>query len=452
MSLPVVTIWASQDSSRLRYVLDWLLVERLGLNYQLTHDEATVGSAEYSIAYGFLENTASIHAVSLLWETGVHRQDIPVQEWKGLYTLFYDPTSPCDIQFDMLAGIFYLLTRYEEYLANRNERDGHIRYRAEASIVYEVLERPVVDEWVEAFRLFLEQVWSISIPQKPFSFQPTYDIDIAWSYRFKGLRRTIGGLLKDMLGMHWGSVAERVQVLRGTKADPFDSFVWIMTQHIEREVLPIYFILAALQTSRYDKNISPKHSRMASLIKGLSVSGIVGLHPSYESCFSNPKRLGAEMAELESIAGAAITQTRQHYIRLQFPFTYDILLGNGLTDDYSMGYSTHFGFRAGTSASFPWYRLPIDPELSVNTEEQTSLRVHPFAFMDTTGHYDLGVSAVESFDHLRQMTAKLQACGGTLITILHNFSLGTDPEWKGWRKEYERFLHDIKTAGNSARS
>jgi hypothetical protein len=60
--------------------------------------------------------------------------------------------------------------------------------------------------------------------------------------------------------------------------------------------------------------------------------------------------------------------------------------------------------------------------------------------MDTTGHYDLGLSAEAAFERLYAMTERLIGVKGGLITIFHNFSLGTDPEWAGWRRAYEAFL------------
>jgi hypothetical protein len=173
---------------------------------------------------------------------------------------------------------------------------------------------------------------------------------------------------------------------------------------------------------------------MAALIKAFSEQALAGVHPSYYSD-AQPEMLAEEKAVLESIIGRRITISRQHYMRLRFPQTYQALIAAGIEEDYSMGYSTHFGFRAGTSAAFPWYDL--------SEEGESKLRVRPFVFMDTTAHYDLGLSPEAAFDRLRRMRLQVEAVHGTLITIMHNFSLGTDQEWKGWRRAYERFLAEV---------
>jgi hypothetical protein len=437
LSLPQITVWSEHDSPRLRYVLDWLLTERLGFSYQLTHDKSEAENARHAIAYGWLDTVPCIHATSLLWEKDIVQQSVYCQEWQGLYTLFFDEASTCDIKFDMLAGIFYLLTRYEEYLPFSPDR--HNRFPAAESIIYPVIERPIIDEWIEAFRIFLEQVWDILIPKKPFSFRPTYDIDIAWSYKHKGWKRTIGAALRDIFRMKPLLVKQRLQVWRGAAEDPYNSFVFLFGLHMADEVRPIYFVLAARQSSPFDKNISPEHPRMAALIRALSNGSILGLHPSYYSDV-RPELLAEEKAALERITNSPVRVSRQHFIKLRFPQTYRALIAAGIEEDYSMGYSTAFGFRAGTSYSFLWYDL--------KEAYCTALRIHPFAFMDSTARFDLSLSAGEAFIRLRQVAARLRACGGQLITIMHNYSLGTDAEWKGWRKEYERFVRDAGTTGS----
>src|SRR5690606_4274839 len=119
------------------------------------------------------------------------------------------------------------------------------------------------------------------------------------------------------------------------------------TLHEKAEVMPVYFILAALRTTAYDKNISPTNPAMQSLIRELASEGRVGLHPSYFSTEASVFRQEKNM--LEEITGRPISWSRQHYVRMRLPDTYRTLIDRGITDDWSMGYGARLGFRAGTS-------------------------------------------------------------------------------------------------------
>jgi len=165
--------------------------------------------------------------------------------------------------------------------------------------------------------------------------------------------------------------------------------------------------------------------------------GVIGIHPSYYS--GEHDKMSKEKKMLEHIAGRNIHISRQHYIRMKIPQTYHLLLKNGITEDYSMGYGSHLGFRAGTGNSFFWYDLEL--------EAVTTLRIHPFCFMDTTAHFEAKFSAMEAFEKLNTMSKILERTGSTLITVFHNFSLGTGNEWKGWRQAYENFLMEKVAIG-----
>ena len=97
-----------------------------------------------------------------------------------------------------------------------------------------------------------------------------------------------------------------------------------------------------------------------------------------------------------------------------------------------MGYGSKSGFRAGTGCSFLWYDLSL--------ERPAPLRIHPFCFMDTTAHYDEGLTSEQAFLKLDSYANILQQTNSRLVTVFHNFSLGTDKEWKGWRELYEKFI------------
>lgn len=425
-----LVIYSPRNSERFRYTLHWLFGEQLALNYRVTDNESEVSGLSFFIAYGQQFDTAlSIPDAGLLWQTGSGPMDIQSGNWNHIPTLFALGDYP--VPFDIFSAIFFLVSRYEEY--NHYTPDEHGRYPATASILYKnnCIERPLVDEWVHRFRQLLPDKIKITFPE--FNFQPSYDIDIAFSYKYKGFVRSAGGFTKDILSGNISAVAERTLVLTGTFPDPYDSFAWIQQLHGETDVKPLYFILSALQTSAFDKNISPKHSRMQQLIKQLAAEGTIGLHPSYYSNADNGF-FREEKGTLESISGQEINISRQHYIRLKLPDTYERLITHKIAEDYSMGYPEHIGFRAGTSQPFLWYNL--------ETEAVTDLRIYPFCFMDTTARFEMNLSAGEAFDRLGKITGIIVQTGGRLITIFHNFSLGTDKHWKEWRNAYELFFNE----------
>jgi hypothetical protein len=60
--------------------------------------------------------------------------------------------------------------------------------------------------------------------------------------------------------------------------------------------------------------------------------------------------------------------------------------------------------------------------------------------MDTTAHYEMGLSVEEAFEKLLYFKNSLQKINGLLLTVFHNFSLGTDKEWEGWAEAYADFI------------
>lgn len=426
---PLLTVWATADSPRLRYVLDWLLKERLGLDYQLASEISEEKHTAFTLSYGWRENSFCVENSDELNQKQVPGRPADIR-WNGLWAP-YLRESNCQVPFDLFAGIFFLLSRAEEY--ERFTPDRHGRYPATDSVLHQFgfLQRPVLDEWVEYLRLQLEKEWSIDIPAQPFSCQLTYDLDIPWKYRYKSAGRSLGAAFRDLLKGDIKEVAWRIAALRKKKMDPYDSFEWLNEQHKIHNIHPIWFILAAEQPSDFDRNASPNAGFMQKLIGSLSKNSEIGSHPSYYSDV-HPERLISEKALLERIAGQEIVRSRQHFIRLRFPETYRALMDAGFQEDYSMGYSTYPGFRAGTGHSFLWYDL-------MNEKEQP-LRIHPFVFMDTTARFDQGLTPGNALQELLSMVAAAKKCNSRIVTIMHNFSLGEDKDWKGWREMYERFL------------
>ena len=414
----VLLIYAPFAGPRIHYVLHFLVVEQLGISYSLTQDSR----AEVHISYG---NTAPQNALYFVPD-GILAGGSKIALHDGAdWTQNALPADP-------FSAIFFLLSRSEEW--GHFIPDRHSRFPASQCLLYKLglLQTPLIDHWVSLLRQELNARlgWNLQTPE--FSFQPTYDIDIAYAYLHKGRRRTVGGLLRDLKGGRLDEVAGRLRVLAGKAQDPFDAFDWMRGQHQNSSLLPpVYFMLAAPESGPYDKNISPLHPAMAALATDFALQGMVGIHPSYTTS-EQPQKITLEKQWMEDVLGVPVTQSRQHYIRLRFPDTYRQLIAAGITDDWSMGFPDAVGFRAGTSQAFYWYDL--------EREEETKLRIHPFCFMDTTARDYLGWNAVEAGAALEKLTLELESLGGRLVTIFHNFSLGSAGDWEGWRELYAALL------------
>ncbi|HET7896150.1 MAG TPA: polysaccharide deacetylase family protein, partial [Flavisolibacter sp.] len=294
------------------------------------------------------------------------------------------------------------------------------------------LHLPLVNIWLEDFRRLLnERFAGISLPAPNFQFKATYDIDLAWSFRHKGFRRSAGALMRLFFTGKWKGLMHRVRVIRGRREDPFDAYEWMDGLHQHYRLQPLYFFLVAQQLGKYDRNTEIANPAFQDLIQQTATTYQVGLHPSWASN-DHQGYLGKEKAWLEKIVNHNITASRQHYLRFELPATYRKLINAGITDEYSMGYGTINGFRASLATSFFWYDL--------KNESKTALRIHPFCFMDANAYYEEGKSAEETLQQLQAFFHTIQSVNGTMITIWHNCFLGTDEAFDGWREMYERFL------------
>lgn len=425
-----IAIVVPEISARLSYILEWIFTYRLRIKYELHTTLRDHKKHPFVITYGDTQGNITIPDAGLLREQTIRGQQIAVGSWNELPVLFADNNQNHTIPFDFFSAVFFLISRYEEYLPFTP--DKHQRFPATKSILFEhgLLERPIIDEWIAAFGSLLK-VQGVKVQDKTFTFLPTYDIDIAWSYKNKGLKRIAGGYLKDVATKNFAAVQQRTAVLRGHLQDPFDSFDVTDELHKARQLKPLYFVLAAKQNGPFDKHILPANKNMKILIKRLATQYETGMHPSYDAS-RNRYKFDEEQKILAGITGKEVKISRQHYIRFTLPETYRMLIDSGISKDFSMGYGTHLGFRAGTSHPFHWYDL--------EAEQQSPLLVFPFCFMDTTAHYELKLPVTVAFERLAHLKKQLEHVNGLLITVFHNFSLGTDSSWKGWQEAYTHFV------------
>ena len=442
-------IYTTTITPRLQYITDFSGKEIIGTPFKLTTDRDYYSKYEKAkINYSAERITADkfwIKPHTLLFENNISEQSIQcfnINEHKAFFK------TDGDFPFDIFAASFYLLSRYEEFLLHQKDMYG--RYAHENSLAFreKFLEIPLVNFWLKNFKQSLnnffnsqtpvpDSQFSIHLPiavGTPFTFLPTYDIDIAWSYKNKGWLRSVGGFMQSLINGNWPQLIERMNVLQEKQPDPFDSYNWLDQLHEQYKLKAHYFFLMAEKKGKYDKNISARQKALQKLIADHISKYPVGIHPSWQSG-DDPSLLKKEMDSLETITGNKVLSSRQHYIRFTLPETYRRLIENGIQSDYSMGYGSINGFRASVASAFFWYDL--------EKEMQTELMLYPFCYMEANSFYEQRLSPLQALDEMRHYYQVIKQVNGAFIMIWHNHFLGTDKLYKGWKEVYEQFIKEV---------
>ena len=420
-------IFAHTISSRLQYICNFIFTEYFGLEIKFSSDtkefkQAVAAKINYSTQQ-FDEHCFKIVPVSLLSETHITPQKITCFQYID-YPAFFR-TEGGIIPFDIFAASFYLVSRYEEYLHFTPDVYGRFPHQASLAWQHNFLNIPLVNIWLQHFGKQLQYSFpELTFKPQQFSWLPTYDIDIAYSYLHKGFMRNVGGFLKKP-GL------ERLQVVLLGKKDPYDCYEWLHHLHDAFQLKPIYFFLAATKNAQYDKQILPDTKAMQQLIATHAKKYSIGLHPSWQSN-AGPATLLAEKVLLERLASQPIIHSRQHYIKMQLPETYQSLLAAGIQHDYSMGYGSINGFRASYAGSFYWYNLV--------EECATVLCIHPFCFMDANSFFEQKQNIRQTAAELNEYFMVCKQVEGKFITIFHNNILGSAASFTGVAPMYAQFV------------
>lgn len=429
----MILVYTHKITPRVRYIFKHILTRTLLIPVDFTskiEEFVAHNGPKLSYTKTVLGTEFFIKSNDLLFEQGVNDLDITLNKWEEV-PCFFGTNIKSAIPFDIFAASFYLISRYEEYLPH--VKDVHGRYTAEQSLAYKkgFLEKPVVDIWAYKFlKVLKEKFPDYEYITRTYNYVSTIDIDNAFAYKHKSLVRSVGGFFNDLVHFKVLNVWNRFAVTFNIKNDPFDTFQKLLRLKKEYNVKTIFFFLIGDYTS-FDTNVSASKEKYKLLIKEMQDYAKVGLHPSYFT-MNDPELLKKEKIRLEHIVNMPVQKSRQHYLRFSLPETYQNLIDLEVEEDYSMGYASNVGFRAGTCTPFYFYDLDF--------EIQTPLKVFPFALMDTTLNDYMQLTSKQSLGRIRDLKNEVKAVNGTFITLFHNETLSDYLRWKGWKRLYESML------------
>ena len=419
---------STKRSNRLDYTLDYVFKQRLGIGYEYVDAFESLSPLDFLVVYGVDSDRAHCHIKvhGILFDEGTKNQYnnndfLVLQNFNFLENTWEDA----------LSAIFFHLSRYEEYQTDRF--DVHGRFKADQSCLNAVGFKPIIDAWINGFKSHLIKTGKYQATDfkvEAFEHKATIDIDAAFAYKGRSLIRTTLAFGKDLLRCKWSELYHRAVVLLGLKPDPNDNFIQ-QSNSLSTLKANYFFLLGPYGT--FDKNISPTNKRFQQLIKAVKAEGhTVGIHPSYAS-FLNPEAVLKQKQTLEAIIGGEVMHSRQHFLKMQLPKSYQLLLQIGIQHDHSMGYSNIAGYRAATAQSFYWF--------DVSKNQSTSLCIHPFVVMDVAYKQHQQLNVQESIQASKTWLDNCKALQIPFTFVFHNESLSQHRGWQHFDRLFKFWCH-----------
>jgi hypothetical protein len=337
----------------------------------------------------------------------------------------YDRTNHI-LDLDVAGSAFFMLSRWEEVVDL--SRDEHGRYNENNALAVrsQFIDRPIIHEYA----LLLCKLLDLSRENKLGVVNLSFDID--YVYKWKSLRSLLGSLrslsasMKDKMGYIASFLLTK---LINRKHDTFFSFDFILQRLKAQSLASTFYFKTGVTHASYDENDYQIEDKIinSTLKQILDQGHSIGLHPSYNAMLDS-KIMEEEKDRLQNALGYSVSLVRQHFLRSVVPDTLYMQESLGFTEDSSLMYSRHFGFRNGVARPFKFFDF--------KTRRTLEIMVKPLIAMTTIG-VDLPLS--DQLSTFKKLIHKVQAVGGNAYILIHNSDLDT----KAKKAFFEEILSEI---------
>ncbi|HEX8552987.1 MAG TPA: polysaccharide deacetylase family protein [Abditibacteriaceae bacterium] len=448
-----------------RYVLNVVLSEFLGLSYEIR----TVSSAQTTLR--LMEEPAgkALYLPDVLLQSSTEQwlkvDSCPVQplmRWdivpeldvahrdaavpilfpqvtSGPLQFYSEDEKGIQLGFDVLGGIFFFLTRYEE-VAKSQSLDKHQRFSADQSLAVQenFLHRPLVNEYVEILRAALKRLWPrLKFQARASRVLISHDIDRPLSVRGLTLPRLAKNITADLTQRRDVDLAaRRIRSFWRLKSgrepesiacDPYNTFSFLMDCSERHGIKSAFYFLAGNSAGDIDANYTLDEPWLKDCWRDIHGRGHeIGLHPSYNT-FRSLEIMQKEWATMRRAAeNVGITQDiwggRQHYLRWSNPETWQNWEDVGLDYDSTLTFAEQAGFRCGTCYEYPVFNL--------HTRRALKLRERPLVVMDGTLLHYCRFSHNQALETIDSLSATCRRFQGDFSLLWHNNLVSSRPQKK----------------------
>ncbi len=358
------------------------------------------------------------------WLNSTFNEDSPLPIIYGADYLDINKTGKfviITLGLDLIASIFFMLSRWEEYV-NR-KRDRHGRFPAEQSLAYQhgFLNRPIVNEYAEFLKIILVYLdYNYPFPKRKFRFIPTHDVDHLF-YPKHSLRDYLANIAHG----RWGIISNAI------KRNPYNTFSCLMDISESKNVQShFFFMVSAARIFRSGEDTERKEVK--DIVDKIKARGhVIGFHPD-RGTYRNLSFWHKELREIQQSFEVDIKEFRQHYLQFSVPETWEIGEKNEMKIDSSLTYPEVLGFRCGSCYEFPVFDCV--------KRKQYKLTELPISVMDGTLIDYLQYSPEDSFDAVKEMFHTIRRFHGDFVILWHNHSFRY-PKWLKYRQLYKEIIH-----------
>ncbi len=413
------------------YIFDYLFRQRLKINYSIEYknlDETVFlfpNQKSIHIKDAFFNNFKTELSYLSLKNLPEKPQYVALNKFgEGKLPIIFGENgvriseNKIELNFDFLADIFFYLSRWDENITYaRDELDRPIE--KELFIVkHQLYKYPYVDIWVNLLFSFIQYLGypKLQINTK-YKITPTHDVDYVkkWKNTFHAWKEISGDTFKrkNIKRSFYNTFLWAASKLKFIE-EPNDTISALIEKSEKYKRKAVFFFMAGGATHWDSFNIEDINAISNWINKIIKAKHSVGIHPSILSARSK-EMLHNELQAFSNIVKINICCSRQHYLRLIIPQTWQVLEQNKIGWDSSCGFSNYLGFRCATANPFQVF--------DIKKRKMLLLKERPLIVMDTAIVEHIQMTVNHAIDEIKRLKKIIEKYSGNFIFLLHNSSL-----------------------------